>query len=141
MTNGIKSTVLWTALVLVAGLSVTACSSDKEAGAESGEVLAVDRVDDAAKLARENAPEAEDMDFPETAPMSVTDVATDGTTTDGTATDGTATDGTAMDATATEAGATAAETSDTTPAENATTEATVASTDGTEAPAAEPATN
>lgn len=136
MTNGIKSTVLWTALVLVAGLSVTACSSDKEAGAESGEVLAVDRVDDAAKLARENAPEAEDMDFPETAPMSVTDVATDGTTTDGTATDGTA-----MDATATEAGATAAETSDTTPAENATTEATVASTDGTEAPAAEPATN
>lgn len=131
MTNGIKSTVLWTALVLVAGLSVTACSSDKEAGAESGEVLAVDRVDDAAKLARENAPEAEDMDFPETAPMSVTDVATDGTTTDGTATDGTA-----MDATATEA-----ETSDTTPAENATTEATVASTDGTEAPAAEPATN
>lgn len=136
MTNGIKSTVLWTALVLVAGLSVTACSSDKEAGAESGEVLAVDRVDDAAKLARENAPEAEDMDFPETAPMSVTDVATDGTTTDGTATDGTA-----MDATATEAGATAAEASDTTPAENATTEATVASTDGTEAPAAEPATN
>lgn len=136
MTNGIKSTVLWTALVLVAGLSVTACSSDKEAGAESGEVLAVDRVDEAAKLARENAPEAEDMDFPETAPMSVTDVATDGTTTDGTATDGTA-----MDATATEAGATAAEASDTTPAEDATTEATVASTDGTEAPAAEPATN
>ena len=131
MTNGIKSTALWTALVLVMGMSVTACSSDKEAGAESGEVLTVDRVDEAAKLARENAPEAEDMDFPETAPMSVTDVATDGTTTDGTA----------MDA---EAGATAAEASDTTPAEDATTEATVASTESTETPAAteaEPATN
>ena len=131
MTNGIKSTALWTALVLVMGMSVTACSSDKEAGAESGEVLAVDRVDEAAKLARENAPEAEDMNFPETAPMPVAD----GTT------DGTATDGTAMDATTTEDGATAAEASETTPAEGATTEATVASTDGTEAPAVEPATN
>lgn len=57
------STALWTALIVTLGVGVSACSSDKE----SGEVLAVDRVDEAAALARKNAPEAEDMDFAETA--------------------------------------------------------------------------
>lgn len=52
------------------GVSISACSNDKEAaGAESGEVLAKDKVDEAAELARKNAPEAEKLDFPEAAPM------------------------------------------------------------------------
>lgn len=49
------------------GLSVSACSGDKDAA--SGEVLAVDRVDAATDLARKNAPTAEKMEFKETAPM------------------------------------------------------------------------
>lgn len=129
MKKTVLNTALSTAFIVALGFSVSACSGDKEGG--SHEVLAVDRVDDAAKLARENAPEAEDMDFPETAPMPVTD--------------GTVTDGTAMDG-ATEAGATDAVVSDTTdtPTESAGTEAAIAGTDSTETPAAteaEPATN
>lgn len=82
MKSGMKktaiNTALWTTLVLTMGVSLSACSSEKEeAGAESGEVLAIDRVDDAAALARTNAPKAEDMDFPETAPMPTADVAAD----------------------------------------------------------------
>ena len=58
------------------GVSLSACSSEKEeAGAESGEVLATDRVDEASELARQNAPEAEKLDFPETAPMPAADTA------------------------------------------------------------------
>ena len=64
------STALWATLLLTIGVSISACSNDKEAaGAESGEVLAKDKVDEAAELARKNAPEAEKLDFPETAPM------------------------------------------------------------------------
>lgn len=64
------STALWATLLLTMGVSISACSNDKEAAAaESGEVLAKDKVDEAAELARKNAPEAEKLDFPETAPM------------------------------------------------------------------------
>ncbi|WP_201615464.1 hypothetical protein [Psychrobacter urativorans] len=62
-------TALWAVFAVTLGVSVSACSSDKEAESESGEVMAVDRVDAAAELARKNGPEAEDMEFPETAPM------------------------------------------------------------------------
>ena len=129
------STALWATLLLTMGVSISACSNDKEAaGAESGEVLAKDKVDEAAELARKNAPEAEKLDFPEAAPMPAaeTDAATDteaGTET-ATAQDGTvATDASA----ASEAPATA----------SADTE--VASTDtemaGTDATANVPASN
>ena len=96
------STALWATLLLTMGVSISACSNDKEAaGAESGEVLAKDKVDEAAELARKNAPEAEKLDFPEAAPMPAaeTDATTDteaGTET-ATAQDGTA----ATDASAT----------------------------------------
>jgi cytochrome c5 len=63
------STALWTALIVTLGVGVSACS-DKE----SGEVLAVDRVDEAAALARDNAPEAEDMDFAETATVAAAEM-------------------------------------------------------------------
>jgi len=52
------------ALIVTLGVSVSACSSHDEE-----EVYAIDRVEDAAQLARKNGPEAEDMKFPETAPM------------------------------------------------------------------------
>ena len=101
MKSGMKktavNTALWTTLALTMGLS--ACSSEKEeAGAESGEVLAVDRVDDAAELARKNGPKAEDMNFPETAPMPAADATADAamSTEEGAvAADGSATDATA----------------------------------------------
>ena len=72
-----KKTVLSTSLrtligavfAVTLGVSVSACSNDKEAAAKSGEVLAVDRVDAAAELARKNGPKAEDMVFEQTAPM------------------------------------------------------------------------
>ena len=80
MKSGIKktavSTVLWATLLVTMGVSLSACSSEKEeAGAESGEVLATDRVDEASELARQNAPEAEKLDFPETEPMPAADTA------------------------------------------------------------------
>lgn len=129
------STALWATLLLTMGVSISACSNDKEAaGAESGEVLAKDKVDEAAELARKNAPEAEKLDFPEAAPMPAaeTDATTDteaGTET-ATAQDGTvATDASA----ASEAPATAS------------TDTEVASTDtemaGTDATANAPASN
>ena len=100
------STALWATLLLTMGVSISACSNDKEAaGAESGEVLAKDKVDEAAELARKNAPEAEKLDFPEAAPMPAaeTDATTDteaGTET-ATAQDGTvATDASEAPATA-----------------------------------------
>ncbi|MBP2279409.1 cytochrome c5 [Psychrobacter sp. PL19] len=74
--KGSFSTALWTTLIVTLGVSISACSGDKE----SGEVLAVDRVEAAEELARKNAPEAEDMGFAETAPM-VTAAAEDATLT------------------------------------------------------------
>lgn len=126
MKNGMKKTAigtaLWATLLLTMGVSLSACSSDKEeAGAESGEVLAKDKVDEASELARANAPEAEDMDFPETAPMPAADTA-EGTeegsagTEAATAEDGAATDTAGNTATAsadTEAASTNTETTDT----------------------------
>ena len=126
MKNGMKKTVigtaLWATLFLTMGVSLSACSTDKEeAGAESGEVLAKDKVDEASELARANAPEAEDMDFPETATMPAADTA-EGTeegaagTEATTAEDGAATDTAGNTATAsanTEAASTNTETTDT----------------------------
>lgn len=131
---GMKKTVLNTALsaaLLVAlGFSVSACSSDKEG--ESHEVKAVDRVEEAAKLARANGPEAEDMDFPETAPMPATDMAEDGTAADGATTaeagadaDMAATPSTDSADTATTGTAAATETNATPAADTATTDAEV----------------
>lgn len=75
---------LWIALMLSFGIGVSAC------GGGEHEVMAVDKVDEAAKLAIENAPEAEKFDFPVApAPMPATEVAADGTMVDGTAADGT----------------------------------------------------
>lgn len=51
---------LSTALIVSFGMGISACSGDKES-----KVYAPDRVDEAAELARSNAPEAEVMDFPE----------------------------------------------------------------------------
>lgn len=62
MKKTVLSTALSAALLVALGFSMSACSSDKEG--ESHEVKAVDRVEEAAKLARANGPEAEDMDFP-----------------------------------------------------------------------------
>ena len=96
------STALWATLLLTMGVSISACSNDKEAaGAESGEVLAKDKVDEAAELARKNAPEAEKLDFPEAAPMPAADTDATAGTEAGTET-ATAQDGTvATDASAT----------------------------------------
>jgi len=58
------------ALIVTLGVNVSACSSHDEE-----EVYAIDRVEEAAELARENGPEAEDMEFPETAPMVTADAA------------------------------------------------------------------
>ena len=128
--NTLSIKVLVTAVIL--SLGVSACSSEKEGASEgSHEVMAVDRVDEAAKLAIENGPEAEDMKFPKTAPMLATDTAVDGTA----ATDGTvASDGTMP----TEAGTvatdtTATSTTDTTSADMPTVDSTATSTIGTTA--------
>ena len=75
------NTALSTAFIIALGFGISACSGEKEG--ESHEVLAKDRVDEAAELARKNAPEAEKMEFPETAPAPVTEA--DGTV-DGAAT-------------------------------------------------------
>lgn len=76
--NTLPIKVLVTAVIL--SLGVSACSSEKEGASEgSHEVMAVDRVDEAAKLAIENGPEAEDMKFPKTDPMPATATAVDGT--------------------------------------------------------------
>ena len=101
MKTGIKksvvSTALWATLALIMGVSLSACSSEKE-GEASEHILAVDRVDAAAALARKNAATAEKMDFPATAPMPAVGATTDATmsTEEGAA----AVEGTAADATA-----------------------------------------
>ena len=65
------NTALSTAFIIALGFGISACSGEKEG--ESHEVLAKVRVDEAAELARKNAPEAEKMEFPETAPAPVTE--------------------------------------------------------------------
>lgn len=67
MKKSVLNTALSTAFIFALGFGISACSGDKEG--ESHEVLAKDRVDEAAELARKNAPEAEELNFPETAPM------------------------------------------------------------------------
>lgn len=139
MKNGMKKTTigtaLWATLFLTMGVSLSACSTDKgEAGAESGEVLAKDKVDEASELARANAPEAEDMDFPETAPMPAADTA-EGTEEGATGTEAaTAEDGAAAGDTATTSTDTDAATTDSAAATD--TDAAATTTDTTE-----PATN
>lgn len=118
--NTLPIKVLVTAVIL--SLGVSACSSEKEGASEgSHEVMAVDRVDEAAKLAIENGPEAEDMKFPKTDPMPATATAVDGTAATveagATATDTTATsttDATNADASTADAPATPTPTADTT---------------------------
>ena len=69
MKKTVFNTALSTALIVALGVSVSACSG----GEEHEEVMAIDRVDEAAELAIKNAPPAEEMEFPETAPMPATD--------------------------------------------------------------------
>ncbi|WP_352336516.1 c-type cytochrome [Psychrobacter sp. 16-MNA-CIBAN-0192] len=64
--------VLGTVFAVTLGISVSACSDDKEV-APHGQVMAVDRVDAAADLARKNAPKAEEMVFEQAAPAAATD--------------------------------------------------------------------
>lgn len=99
MRQSVLNTALSTTLIVALGFGVSACSSDKEGEHESHEVLAIDRVDEAAEMARAKAPEAEKMDFPEAAaPMP----AAEGDAEAGTATTDMATTGTADTATATD---------------------------------------
>ncbi|HSP84944.1 MAG TPA: hypothetical protein VLN09_04250 [Psychrobacter sp.] len=131
MRKSVLNTALSTVFIVALGFGISACSSEKE-GEESGHVLAVDRVDEAAALAHENAPAAEKMDFPATAPMPAADATTDATmsTEEGAA----AVEGTAADATAS---ADSADTADTAVA----TADTANSTEMPATDAAEPATN
>ncbi|ALF59923.1 c-type cytochrome [Psychrobacter urativorans] len=62
-------TIIGTVFAVTLGVSVSACSNDKEAATKSGEVMAVDRVDAAAELAIKNGPKAEDMAFEATPPV------------------------------------------------------------------------
>ena len=80
MKKTVFNAALSTALIMALGVSVSACSG----GEEHEEVMAIDRVDEAAALAIKNAPPAEEMEFPETAPLPAADPAT--TDADGTAT-------------------------------------------------------
>lgn len=114
MRQSVLNTALSTTLIVALGFGVSACSSDKEGEHESHEVLAIDRVDEAAEMARAKAPEAEKMDFPEAAapmPAAEGDVAAGTATTDmattetGTADTATATDSTDAAMTSTDAGA------------------------------------
>ncbi|PKH65479.1 hypothetical protein CXF61_06350 [Psychrobacter sp. 4Dc] len=104
MKKTVFNTALSTALIVALGVSVSACSG----GEEHEEVMAIDRVDEAAELAIKNAPPAEEMEFPETAPMPAADAA--GTEAGGTATAeaGTADADTAEEAAATDSTDTAA---------------------------------
>ena len=67
-------TVLGTVMAVTLSVSLSACSDDKVA-APHGQVLAVDRVDAATALARQNAPKAEEMVF-EAAPAATDETAT-----------------------------------------------------------------
>ncbi|MBH0063914.1 MULTISPECIES: hypothetical protein [Psychrobacter] len=102
MKKTVLNTALSSAFIVAFSFGVSACG-----GEEHEEVMAVDRVDEAAALAIENAPEAEDMKFPETAAMPAADAAA--TEADGTATAEEGTDATAMVETATTAEADSAD--------------------------------
>lgn len=75
--------VLGTMVAITFGISVSACSDDKEA-APHGQVMAVDRVDAAADLARKNAPKAEEIVFEEAAPVATDETATAAASSDST---------------------------------------------------------
>ncbi|WAI88835.1 hypothetical protein SC65A3_02320 [Psychrobacter sp. SC65A.3] len=128
MKKSVLNTALSTAFIVALGFGVSACSSEKE-GEESDHILAVDRVDEAAEIARANAPAAEKMDFPATAPMPAADATTDATMS--TEEGAVAVEGTAADATV------SADSSDTAVA----TADTANSTEVPTTDSAEPATN
>ncbi|MBO6224448.1 MAG: hypothetical protein J6N72_03190 [Psychrobacter sp.] len=130
MRQSVLNTALSTTLIVALGFGVSACSSDKEGEHESHEVLAIDRVDEAAEMARAKAPEAEKMDFPEAAapmPAAEGDAAAGTATTDmattGTADTATATDSTDAAMTGTDAGAATDSTDTAATTETATTDA------------------
>lgn len=119
------NTALSTAFIIALGFGISACSGEKEG--ESHEVLAKDRVDEAAELARKNAPEAEKMEFPETAPAPVAEA-----------------DGTVEGAANAEAGTTATDMTDATDSDVAVADSAdmpAADTAATPTADAEPATN
>lgn len=122
MKKSVLNTALSTAFIVALGFGISACSGDKEG--ESHEVLAKDRVDEAAELARKNAPEAEELNFPETAPMPAAEADAAASTEATTA--------------STEAGAAA--TSEDTVTAGADTEVASTETESTEAPATDAAT-
>lgn len=122
MKKSVLNTALSTAFIVALGFGISACSGDKEG--ESHEVLAKDRVDEAAELARKNAPEAEELNFPETAPMPAAEADAAASTEATTA--------------STEAGAAA--TSEDTATASADTEVASTETESTEAPATDSAT-
>ena len=68
MKKTVLNTALSSAFIVAFSFGVSACG-----GEEHEEVMAVDRVEEAAALAIENAPEAEDMKFPETAAIPAAD--------------------------------------------------------------------
>ena len=103
MKKTVLNTALSSAFIVAFSFGVSACSG----GEEHEEVMAVDRVEEAAALAIENAPEAEDMKFPETAAMPAADATA--TEADGTATAEEGTADTAMADTATAADSTDAD--------------------------------
>lgn len=131
MRKSVLNTALSTTFIVALGFGISACSGDKEGEHGSHEVMAIDRVDEASELARANAPEAEKMDFPETAPMPVAEgeAAVDGAAT---------TDGTATDASATEAGTTGTDTAETAATDS--TDAGVTGTDSTDTAVADETT-
>ena len=122
MKKSVLNTALSTAFIVALGFGISACSGDKEG--ESHEVLAKDRVDEAAELARKNAPEAEELNFPETAPMPAAEADAAASTEATTA--------------STEAGAAA--TSEDTATASADAEVASTETESTEAPATDAAT-
>lgn len=122
MKKSVLNTALSTAFIVALGFGISACSGDKEG--ESHEVLAKDRVDEAAELARKNAPEAEELNFPETAPMPAAEADAAASTESTTA--------------STEEGAAA--TSEATATASADTEVASTETESTEAPATDSAT-
>lgn len=122
MKKSVLNTALSTAFIVALGFGISACSGDKEG--ESHEVLAKDRVDEAAELARKNAPEAEELNFPETAPMPAAEADAAASTESTTA--------------STEEGAAA--TSEDTATASADTEVASTETESTEAPATDAAT-
>ncbi|MEN6669818.1 hypothetical protein AAJP47_05520 [Psychrobacter sp. B38] len=136
MKKSVLNTALSTAFIVALGFGISACSGEPEGEHESHEVMAVDRVNEAAELARANAPEAEQMDFPETAPMPAAE-GEDAAAVDGAAATDATTDTTAGGS-ATEAVTTGDDTSAT--AATDTTDAGVAGTDSTDTAATDATT-